>query len=279
MRSIKTSDITEAVKKMAIDACHYMNSEVTEALAKARETEPSPIGRVILEELLENAEISKKELIPYCQDTGLAVVFVELGQEVQIEGGLLNDAINEGVRQGYDEGYLRKSTCDPLTRKNLGDNTPAIIHVSLVDGDKLKLILAAKGGGSENMSRVTMLKPADGIEGIKKYVIRRCFEAGGNPCPPIIIGVGIGGTFEYAAILAKKALLRPLAQKNPDPMLAKMEEEILEEVNKTGHGPMGLGGRTFALAVKILKAPCHIASLPLAVNINCHAHRHKEMIL
>jgi len=279
MRTIKAADITEAIKKMAIEACHYINSEMTEALAAARESEPSPVGKIILQELIDNAEVAKKELIPYCQDTGLAVVFAELGQEVHIEGGLLTDAVNEGVRQGYDEGYLRKSTCEPLTRKNIGDNTPAIVHVSMVEGDKLKLIFAAKGGGSENMSRVTMLKPADGAEGIKRFVIRRCLEAGGNPCPPIVVGVGIGGTFEYAAILAKKALLRPLARNNPDPVLEKMETEILEEVNKTGHGPMGLGGRNFALAVKILKAPCHIASLPVAVNIDCHAHRHKEMIL
>ena len=279
MRKIKTSDIIEAVKKMAIEASHYINSEVTEALERSMENEPSPIGRVILQELLDNTEIAKKEMIPYCQDTGLAVIFAELGQEVYIEGGLLSDAINEGVRQGYEEGYLRKSVCDPFTRKNTGDNTPAICHISLVEGDKLKLIFAAKGGGSENMSRVTMLKPADGIEGIKKYVVRRCLESGGNPCPPVVVGVGIGGTFEYAALLAKKALLRPLAQTNPDPTLAEMEKDLLEEINKTGHGPMGLGGRTYALSVKIIKAPCHIASLPLAVNINCHAHRHKSMIL
>jgi len=279
MRIIQASDITEAVAKMAIEACYYLNSEMTEAFQKAKKNEPSPIGRIILQELLDNAKLAKKDLVPYCQDTGLAVVFVELGQEVQIESGLLNDAINEGIHQGYDEGYLRKSVCDPLTRKNTGDNTPAIIHVSLVEGDKIKLIFAAKGGGSENMSSLAMLKPADGVEGIKKFVIQRCVEAGGNPCPPIVAGVGIGGTFEYAALLSKMALLSPLAHKNPDPVLAKLEEEILEELNKSGHGPMGLGGRNFALAVKILKAPCHIASLPVAVNIDCHAHRHKEMIL
>ncbi|MBN1902928.1 fumarate hydratase [Candidatus Sumerlaeota bacterium] len=279
MRIIKASDVTEAIKKMAMDSCHYLNSEVTQAIRKAKNDETSPLGKIILQELLDNANIARNELIPYCQDTGLAVVFVEMGQEVEIQGGLLSHAIDEGVRQGYDEGYLRKSVCDPLTRKNTGDNTPAIIHLSLVEGDKLKLMLAAKGGGSENMSSVVMLKPADGIEGIKKYVIRKCFEAGGNPCPPIIIGVGIGGNLEYAALLAKKALLLPLAHRNPDPVLARMEEEILEEVNKSGHGPMGLGGRNFALAVKIMKAPCHIASLPLALNIDCHAHRHKEMIL
>lgn len=279
MRIIKASDVTEAVKNMAMDSCYYLNSEVIQALQKAKNDEPSPLGRIILQELLDNADIAKKELIPYCQDTGLAVIFVEMGQETLIEGGLLTQAINEGVRQGYDEGYLRKSACDPLTRKNTGDNTPAIIHFSLVEGDKLKLMFAAKGGGSENMSSVVMLKPADGAEGIKKYVIQKCVEAGGNPCPPIIVGVGIGGNLEDVALLAKKSLLLPLAQRNPDPVLARMEDEILEEVNKSGHGPMGLGGRNFALAVKILKAPCHIASLPLAVNINCHAHRHKEMIL
>ncbi len=279
MRTIKASEITQAVKKMSIEAAHFLNPEMTEAFARAKENEPSPIGRAILQELLDNARIAKTELIPYCQDTGLAVIFVELGQEVYIEGGLLSDAINEGVRQGYDEGYLRKSACDPFTRKNTGDNTPAIIHISLTEGDKLKLIFAAKGGGSENMSRVTMLKPADGVEGVKKFVIQRCLEAGGNPCPPIVVGVGIGGTFEYAALLAKKALMRPLVQKNPDPFLAQLEDELLTEINKTGHGPQGLGGRNFALAVKILKTPCHIASLPLAVNIDCHAHRHKEIIL
>jgi fumarate hydratase subunit alpha len=214
-----------------------------------------------------------------CQDTGIAVIFAELGQEVRIEGGLLIETIHEGVRQGYLEGYLRKSICDPFTRKNTGDNTPAVIHLELVAGDQLKIIIAPKGGGSENMSALAMMKPADGLEGIKRFVVQKASEAGPNPCPPVILGVGIGGNFEKVALLAKRALLRPLGSTNSDPELAALEEELLEKINALGIGPQGLGGRTFALGVHVEKHPCHIASLPVAVNVNCHAGRHKEVIL
>ena len=228
----------------------------------------------------ENAKISKEKLVPMCQDCGFAVFFVELGQEVHIRGGGLEDAINEGVRQGYQEGYLRKSILgDPIKRVNTGDNTPAVIHVRVVPGDKLKLIIAPKGGGSENMSGVKMLKPSDGIEGVKSFVIQRVKEAGSNPCPPIVVGVGIGGTYEVAALIAKKALLRTLGEPSSDPETAALEKELLTKVNNLGIGPQGLGGRTTALAVHVEKYPCHIASLPVAVNINCHAARHKEAVL
>ena len=277
MRTINVSEITSAVKKLCMDANFYLEEDVIEALKKGIEKEESPLGKAILLELLENAEIAKDERVPMCQDTGFAVVFVDIGQDVHIEGGSIKDAINEGVRQGYSEGYLRKSICDPFTRANTKDNTPAIIHYEIVPGDKIKITIAPKGGGSENMSRVMMLKPADGKEGIMNYVVQRCKEAGGNPCPPVVVGVGIGGTFETAALLAKKALLRPLGSKNPDAELAEMEEQLLKRINAIGSGPMGLGGRIYALGVHIIKHPCHIASLPLAVNINCHAHRHKSI--
>jgi fumarate hydratase subunit alpha len=214
-----------------------------------------------------------------CQDTGYAVFFVELGQDCHITGGLLQDAIDEGVRQGYKEGYLRKSICDPFTRQNTKDNTPSIVLVELVEGDRLKIIAAPKGGGSENMSRLTMLTPAAGKQGIMDFVIRRCEEAGPNPCPPVIVGVGIGGSAEKCMTIAKKALLRPIGERNPDPELADLEAEILEKVNNLGIGPQGMGGRVFAMAVHIEKYPCHIASLPVAVNICCHASRHKEVVL
>jgi len=277
MRTINVSEITSAVKKLCMDANFYLEEDVIEALKKGIEKEESPLGKAILQELLENAEIAKDEQVPMCQDTGFAVVFVDIGQDVHFEGGSIKDAINEGVRQGYSEGYLRKSICDPFTRANTKDNTPAIIHYEIVPGDKIKITIAPKGGGSENMSRVMMLKPADGKEGIMNYVVQRCKEAGGNPCPPVVVGVGIGGTFETAALLAKKALLRPLGSKNPDAELAEMEEQLLKRINAIGSGPMGLGGRIYTLGVHIIKHPCHIASLPLAVNINCHAHRHKSI--
>ncbi len=279
MKNIHVNEIAEAVKKICMDANYDLGEDVLEAFRKGRESEESPTGKDILALLEENARIAREEKVPMCQDTGTAVLFVELGQEVHIEGGLLTDAVNEGMRKGYDEGYLRKSMCDPFTRKNTGDNTPAIIHVEMVPGDKLKIIVAPKGGGSENMSRVTMLRPADGVEGIKKFVVQRASEMGPNPCPPVVIGVGIGGNFEYSALLAKKALLRPLGTKNSDPELAKIEDELLEEVNNLGIGPQGFGGRVFCLGVHVVKHPCHIASLPLAVNVNCHASRHKEIEL
>jgi fumarate hydratase subunit alpha len=217
--------------------------------------------------------------VAMCQDTGLAVVFVELGQEVHIAGGDFNAAINEGVRQGYQEGYLRKSACNCFSRANTKDNTPAIIHLEIIPGDKVKITVAPKGGGSENMSTVTMLSPSEGVEGIKKRVVDWVKQAGSNPCPPVVVGVGIGGTFEQTALMAKKALLRPLGQKNPDPQLAALEQEILTRVNNLGIGPQGLGGRITAMAVHVEMIPCHIASFPMAVNINCHAHRHKEAVI
>jgi fumarate hydratase subunit alpha len=279
MKVIKTKEIVEAVKKICMEANYELGEDVLVAFDRSLATEESPTGKAILEELKENARIAKEERVPMCQDTGFAVCFVELGQDVKIEDGLLVDAINEGVRQGYRDGYLRKSICDPFTRKNTGDNTPAVIHMELVAGEQLKITVAPKGGGSENMSRVTMLKPSDGVEGIKKFVLERARESGPNPCPPIIVGVGIGGTLELAALQAKKALLRPLGTINPDPELAAIEAELMEKINNLGIGPQGLGGRIFALGVHIIKHYCHIASLPLAVNINCHASRHKDVIL
>jgi fumarate hydratase subunit alpha len=278
MKRIETRDIIEKVKDACMSANFDLGDDVLTAFEKVRSTEESPVGKEILEQLIENAKIAKEEKIALCQDTGFAVFFVELGDEVKIHGGNLVEAINEGVRQGYQEGYLRKSICHPFTRKNTGDNTPAIVHVDLVPGDQLKIVIAPKGGGSENMSRVTMLKPSDGIEGIKNFVVERVRESGANPCPPLVIGVGIGGTFEKAALIAKKALLRPVGSTNPDPELDVLEQELLEEINNLGVGPQGLGGRTTALAVHVKMHPCHIASLPVAVNINCHASRHKEIV-
>jgi len=279
MKQISCRTITEQVKKMCMEANFDLGEDVLQAFSAARENEEAPIGREIMDLLIENARIAKDESIPMCQDTGFAVFFIELGTAVQIVDGSLMDALNEGVRQGYGEGYLRKSICHPFTRKNTGDNTPAVIHVDLVPGDRLKIIFAPKGGGSENMSRVTMLRPSDGKKGIKDFVVTRVKESGANPCPPTVVGVGIGGTFEKAALLAKKALLRPLGSANPDPEIAAFEQEIFEAINNLGIGPQGFGGRTTSLAVHIELFPCHIASLPVAVNINCHAHRHKEVIL
>lgn len=278
MKIVHGSQIVEAVKGLCMEANFVLGGDVLEAFERALETEESPTARAILGELEENARIAREERVPMCQDTGLAVVFVEMGQEVKIEEGLLVEAIQEAVRQGYREGYLRKSICDPFTRKNTGDNTPAVIHLELVAGDRLKITVAPKGGGSENMSALAMMKPADGLEGIKRFVIQKASEAGPNPCPPVIIGVGIGGNFERVALLAKKALLRPLGSTHPDPELASLEEELLERINALGIGPQGLGGRTFALGVHVEKEPCHIASLPVALNMNCHASRHKEVI-
>ena len=279
MREIDVKLITEKVRDLCMEANTDLGEDVLEAFDRAIEKEESPLGVEILKELKENARIARDEKVAICQDTGFAVVFIELGQDVHLVGGGLKEAIFEGVRQGYRDGYLRKSICHPFTRANTGDNTPAIIHTEVVRGDQVKITVAPKGGGSENMSRVVMLTPSDGIEGIKRYVVQRVKESGSNPCPPTIVGVGIGGTFELAAFLAKKSLLRPLGSKNQDPELDKLESEILEEINRLGIGPQGLGGRTTSLAVHILMMPCHIASLPLAVNIQCHAQRHKEAIL
>jgi fumarate hydratase subunit alpha len=279
MRKIDVRLITEKVRRLCMEANTDLGEDVLQAFDRAMEKEESPLGLEILKELRENARIAKEEKVPTCQDTGFAVVFVELGQDVHLIGGDLAEAINEGVRQGYGDGYLRKSICHPITRANTGDNTPAIIHTEIVPGEKVKIIVAPKGGGSENMSRVVMLTPSDGIEGVRRFVIQRVKESGSNPCPPTIVGIGIGGTFERAALLAKKSLLRPLGSKNPDQALEKLESEILTEINKSGIGPQGLGGRTTSLAVHILMMPCHIASFPLAVNIQCHAQRHKEAVI
>lgn len=279
MREVSTEEIVRVVRDLFIGANINLGEDVLVAIQRGLETEESLTGREVLKELIENARIAKDERIPLCQDTGLAVVFLELGQDVHLTGGDLTEAVNEGVRQGYKEGYLRKSACDPFTRQNTGDNTPAIIHLEMVPGDKIRVIAAPKGGGSENMSRVVMLTPAVGLEGVKDYVVDRVKESGANPCPPVIIGVGVGGTFEKAAIIAKKALLRPIGSKNPDPELAAIEEDLLNRINDLGIGPQGYGGRVTALAVHVNRIPCHIASLPVAVNIQCHAQRHKEATL
>jgi len=279
MREINVRLVTEKVKELCMEANTDLGEDVLQAIDRALEKEESPLAVEILKELKENARIANEEKVPICQDTGFAVVFMELGQDVHLTGGDLKEAVHEGVRQGYREGYLRNSICYPFTRANTGDNTPAIIHTEIVPGDKVKITIAPKGGGSENMSRVTMLTPSDGIEGIKKFVVQRVKESGSNPCPPTIVGVGIGGTLEQAALLAKRSLLRPLGSKNLDPELEKLESAILTEINKLGIGPQGLGGRTTSLAVHILMMPCHIASFPLAVNIQCHAQRHKEVVI
>jgi len=279
MREITTGEITQAVKDLSMKAAYHLGKDVVRALEEGLRKETSPAGQAVLRQLLENARIAGEGKFPMCQDTGFAVVFVELGQDVHVTGSDLNEAVHEGVRQGYEEAFLRKSVCHPFTRKNTGDNTPAIIHVKIVPGDRIRITLAGKGGGSENMSRVMMLKPSDGKDGIIEYVVQRVKESGPNPCPPIIVGVGIGGTFERTALLAKEALLRSIGEPNPDPELAEMERSILERVNKLGIGPAGLGGRVTALGVAVQMQPCHIASLPVAVNINCHAHRHKETVI
>lgn len=279
MREIDVHLITEKVRDLCMKANTDLGEDVLQAIDRAVQKEESPLGIEILKELKENARIAREENVPICQDTGFAVVFVGLGQDVHLVGGDLNEAIHEGVRQGYRDGYLRKSICHPFTRVNTGDNTPAIIHTEIVPGDKVTITVAPKGGGSENMSRVTMLTPSDGIEGIKRFVVQRVKESGSNPCPPTIVGVGIGGTLEQAGLLAKKSLLRVLGTQNPDPVLDQLESEILKEINDLGIGPQGLGGRTTSLAVHILMMPCHIASFPLAVNIQCHAQRHREVTI
>jgi len=281
MRSINTAMITQAVAKLAIDANYYLSVDVYDALVAGQSCEESPLGREIIGQLVKNACIAREEGMPICQDTGLAVVFVELGQDVHIDGGSLEDAINAGVAKGYVEGYLRKSAvAEPLfNRINTKNNTPAIIHYSVVPGDKLNITLAPKGAGSENKSAVKMLVPADGVDGVKKFILDTVKAAGPNSCPPMVLGIGIGGTMEKAALLAKKALIRPINQRNDHPEYAKLEEEILSMVNKTGIGPQGLGGRITALAVNIEWYPTHIAGLPVAVNINCHAARHAHVEL
>jgi fumarate hydratase subunit alpha len=279
MRTIQTSQIVDAVAAMCIKGNTELPADVRARLEKAMAEETAPSAKEVLRQLLENADLSLNTKLPLCQDCGLAVFFVEVGDDVRIEGGNLRDAINEGVRKGYGEGYLRKSACDPLTRANTGDGTPAVIHFDFVPGDSLKLSYMAKGGGAENMSRVTMLAPAQGWEGIKKFVIERVAEAGPNPCPPTVIGIGIGGTFDHAAKIAKKALLRRLDDTHPDPDIAAKEQELEAAINRLGIGPMGLGGKTTTLAVKMTVEPCHLASLPLAVNVQCHSQRHEEVVL
>jgi fumarate hydratase subunit alpha len=279
VREIDVKQIISAVENLCIESNCKLPGDVKRALEKALNNEASPLGREILKDILKNAQIAEQKNIPICQDTGFAVVFLSVGQEVRITGGNIVDAINEGVRRGYVNGYLRKSiVADPfLTRKNTGDNTPAIIHTDIVPGDKIKIVLAPKGGGSENMSALRMLKPADGVEGIKSFVLETVDKAGANPCPPIIVGVGVGGTIEVATLIAKKALLRPVGQHHPTPEVAKLEEELLAEINKLGIGPQGFGGTTTALAVHIETFPAHIATLPVAINIQCHAARHMEV--
>jgi fumarate hydratase subunit alpha len=264
---------------LCIEANTILGDDVIEALTKGLEKEKSKTGKDIFRQLLQNAKIAKTEGIPLCQDTGMVVVFIEMGQDVHIVGGDLNQAINEGVRRGYRDGYLRASTLDPLIRKNIGDNTPAIIHVEIVPGDNFKLTVIPKGFGGENMSRVALLTPASGLEGIKEFVLQTVEKAGANPCPPGIVGVGIGGTLEKAAILAKKSLLRPVGQRHPDQQIAILEQELLDRINKLGVGPQGLGGSVTALDVHIETYPTHIASLPVVVNIQCNCHRHKEAVL
>lgn len=280
MREISVNTITEAVAKLCIQANCVLNDDVYCALENAKKTEKSEIGKEILCQLTENADIAKDETVPICQDTGMAVVFVEIGQEVHITGGLLTDAVNEGVRKGYTEGYLRKSVVsDPFIRVNTNDNTPAIIHYDIVEGDKVKIIVAPKGFGSENMSKIYMLKPSAGIEGAKDAIVQAVDEAGPNPCPPMVVGVGVGGNFEMAAYLAKKALLRPIGSHSDKPHLREMEEELLERMNNLGIGPQGLGGVTTVLGVNVESYPTHIAGMPIAVNISCHVTRHAEVIL
>ncbi len=275
MRTVHVSEITENIREMCIEANHFLTEDMNAALNTAAENEKSPLGKQILNQLQENLEIAAKDMIPICQDTGMAVVFAEIGQEVFVEGGLLADAINEGVRQGYTEGFLRKSVVkDPLIRENTKDNTPAVIHYNIVAGDKIKITVAPKGFGSENMSRVFMLKPADGMEGVKNAILTAVKDAGPNACPPMVVGVGIGGTFEKCALMAKQALTRPVDQHSEIPYVKEMEEELLARINKTGIGPGGLGGSTTALAVNINTFPTHIAGLPVAVNICCHVNRH-----
>lgn len=275
MRTIDVSEITENVKEMCMEANHYLSKDMDVAMKKAAETEESPLGKQILLQLQENLQIAAEDMIPICQDTGMAVIFIEIGQDVHFVGGILEDAINEGVRQGYKEGYLRKSVVgDPIIRENTKDNTPAIVYYSIIKGDKVKIKVAPKGFGSENMSRVFMLKPADGIEGVKNAILTAVRDAGPNACPPMVVGVGIGGTFEKCALMAKEALTREAGTHSDIPWAKELEEEMLDKINKLGIGPGGLGGTTTALAVNVNTYPTHIAGLPVGINICCHVNRH-----
>lgn len=280
MREIDSSVVTKNIKEMCIKANHYLSQDMENLMKKAAESEESELGKKILDQLQDNLEIADKEQIPICQDTGMAVIFIEIGQDVHFTGKNLEDAINEGIRQGYTDGYLRKSVVkDPIIRENTKDNTPAVIHYSIVPGDKVKIIFAPKGFGSENMSKVFMLKPADGIEGVKNAILTAVKDAGPNACPPMVVGVGIGGTFEKCAILAKKALTRNVNEHSDIPYVKDLEEEMLEKINRLGIGPGGLGGTTTAIAVNINTYPTHIAGLPVAINICCHVNRHAECII
>lgn len=280
MRTLNTSVITDNIREMCIEANHFLSKDMKEALNKASREEKAPLGKQIINQLRENLEIAGNDMIPICQDTGMTVVFLEIGQEVHFEGSLLEDAINEGVRQGYVDGFLRKSVVkDPLIRENTKDNTPAVIHYDIVSGDKVKIIVAPKGFGSENMSRIFMLKPAEGIEGVKDAVLTAVIDAGPNACPPMVIGVGIGGTFEKCALIAKKALTRPINEHSDIPYVKELEVELLDKINKTGIGPGGLGGSSTAFAVNINTYPTHIAGLPVAVNICCHVNRHAVRVI
>ncbi|HZK48191.1 MAG TPA: fumarate hydratase [Thermoleophilia bacterium] len=281
MREIDVSEVTSAVARLSMDACYYLGGDVVAFFEGAVEREESEAGRDVFRQLLENAEIARREQMPLCQDTGLAVVFMDVGQDVHFVGGSVVEAVDEGVRQGYSEGYLRKSSVEaPFSeRKNTGDNTPAVLHTRIVPGDRVKIILAPKGGGAENMSALTMLKPAQGRQGVVDFVVDTVSKAGPNACPPMVVGVGVGGTFERAALLAKRALMRNVGSGNPEPRLAELEDELEARCNDLGIGPQGLGGRITVMDVFVEEAPAHIASLPVAVNIQCHSARHKEVVL
>ncbi len=279
MKEVHVDEVVSVLEKLFIDANYDLSQNVLDTLEKSIDREESPVGKEVLRELIKNANLARDEHIPICQDTGLAVTFIEVGQDVHITGGSLTDAVNEGVRRGYAKGYLRKSACHPFTRKNTGDNTPAILHSRIVPGDKIKITVLPKGGGSENYGSVKMLVPSEGKEGMKALVLEMVTKGGPNPCPPIIVGVGIGGNFETSALLSKEALMEPLGKRNENPEIADLEVELLTAINKTGIGPQGYGGTITALDVHVKMMPCHIASLPVAVNIQCHAHRIKEAII
>ena len=280
MRELPVACITDAVERLCIDACYHLPDDVKAAIESCRVCEDGSIAATVLDQIIENYRIADRENVPICQDTGMACVFLEIGQDVHLVGGDLSDAVNEGVRRGYANGYLRKSVvADPVRRGNTGDNTPAMLYTEIVPGDRVKITVGPKGFGSENMSAVRMFKPSAGIQGIRDFILETVENAGANPCPPIVVGVGIGGTFDKAALLAKKALMRPLDVRNPDPFYAELEAEMLEKINALGIGPQGFGGRTTAVAVNVETLPTHIAGMPCAININCHATRHQTEVL